>query len=265
MTSSSWSPAPAPTCRRCSTPAADPAYGARVVAVGADRDGIEGLARAERAGIPTFVAPRSGPRRPARTGTRRSPSRSRRTTRPGRPRRLHEAGRRRRSSPRSAAASSTPTPRCCRRSPACTGRATRWRTASRSPARRCSSSTTGVDTGADRRPRSRCRSSDDDTVETPARADQGRRARDARRPSSDRDGPRAALAPSSEQEGHHPVSERLRRATAPSGRRPIRRALVSVYDKTGLEELAPRPARRRRRAGVDRVDGRPDRGARASR
>ena len=34
---------------------ADPAYGARVVAVGADRDGIEGLSRAERAGVPTFV------------------------------------------------------------------------------------------------------------------------------------------------------------------------------------------------------------------
>ena len=34
---------------------ADPAYGARIVAVGADRDGIEGLARAERAGIPTFT------------------------------------------------------------------------------------------------------------------------------------------------------------------------------------------------------------------
>ena len=34
---------------------ADPGYGARVVAVGADRDGIEGLARAERAGVPTFV------------------------------------------------------------------------------------------------------------------------------------------------------------------------------------------------------------------
>lgn len=33
----------------------DPAYGAAVVAVGADRDGIEGLARAERAGVPTFV------------------------------------------------------------------------------------------------------------------------------------------------------------------------------------------------------------------
>jgi phosphoribosylglycinamide formyltransferase-1 len=35
--------------------AGDPAYGATVVAVGADRDGIEGLARAERAGVPTFV------------------------------------------------------------------------------------------------------------------------------------------------------------------------------------------------------------------
>ena len=33
----------------------DPAYGATVVAVGADRDGIEALARAERAGVPTFV------------------------------------------------------------------------------------------------------------------------------------------------------------------------------------------------------------------
>lgn len=33
----------------------DPAYGAVVVAVGADRSGIEGLARAERAGIDTFV------------------------------------------------------------------------------------------------------------------------------------------------------------------------------------------------------------------
>jgi phosphoribosylglycinamide formyltransferase-1 len=34
---------------------ADPSYGAQVVAVGADRKDIEGLARAERAGIPTFV------------------------------------------------------------------------------------------------------------------------------------------------------------------------------------------------------------------
>ncbi|BCJ60293.1 phosphoribosylglycinamide formyltransferase [Micromonospora endophytica] len=34
---------------------ADPAYGARVVAVGADRDGIAGLDRADAAGVPTFV------------------------------------------------------------------------------------------------------------------------------------------------------------------------------------------------------------------
>lgn len=35
--------------------AADPAYGVRVAAVGADREGIEGLARAQRVGVPTFV------------------------------------------------------------------------------------------------------------------------------------------------------------------------------------------------------------------
>ncbi|GAA1752388.1 phosphoribosylglycinamide formyltransferase [Aeromicrobium alkaliterrae] len=33
----------------------DPAYGVRIVAVGADRPGIAGLERAEHAGIPTFV------------------------------------------------------------------------------------------------------------------------------------------------------------------------------------------------------------------
>ncbi|WP_018216958.1 phosphoribosylglycinamide formyltransferase [Salinispora vitiensis] len=35
--------------------ATDPGYGARVVAVGADRDGIAGLDRAAAAGVPTFV------------------------------------------------------------------------------------------------------------------------------------------------------------------------------------------------------------------
>jgi phosphoribosylglycinamide formyltransferase 1 len=33
----------------------DPAYGGRIVAVGADREGTGGIARAEAAGIPTFV------------------------------------------------------------------------------------------------------------------------------------------------------------------------------------------------------------------
>ncbi|MEV1288511.1 phosphoribosylglycinamide formyltransferase [Micromonospora sp. NPDC049679] len=43
---------------------ADPAYGARVVAVGADRDGVAGLERAAAAGVPTFVdAVRSYPGR----------------------------------------------------------------------------------------------------------------------------------------------------------------------------------------------------------
>ncbi|NHN56608.1 phosphoribosylglycinamide formyltransferase [Calidifontibacter sp. DB0510] len=42
-------------CQALIDASADPAYGVRVVAVGADRAGVEGLARAERAGIPTFV------------------------------------------------------------------------------------------------------------------------------------------------------------------------------------------------------------------
>ena len=37
----------------------EPDYGVDIVAVGADRDGIEGLARAERHGIETFVLPTS--------------------------------------------------------------------------------------------------------------------------------------------------------------------------------------------------------------
>lgn len=36
---------------------ADPAYGARVVAVGADRTGVAGLDRAAAAGVPTFMEP----------------------------------------------------------------------------------------------------------------------------------------------------------------------------------------------------------------
>ncbi|MEV8535003.1 phosphoribosylglycinamide formyltransferase [Streptomyces sp. NPDC051211] len=40
-----------------SDPGGPEGFGARVVAVGADREGIVGLERAERAGIPTFVCP----------------------------------------------------------------------------------------------------------------------------------------------------------------------------------------------------------------
>jgi phosphoribosylglycinamide formyltransferase-1 len=46
--------------------ARDPGYGAEIVAVGADRTGIEGLARAENAGIPAFsLAVRDFPDRAA--------------------------------------------------------------------------------------------------------------------------------------------------------------------------------------------------------
>ena len=61
---------------------ADPAYGAQVVAVGADRDGIEGLARAERAGIPTFVHPGRATSGPRGRGTPRWPTPSAATSRP---------------------------------------------------------------------------------------------------------------------------------------------------------------------------------------
>lgn len=40
--------------------AADPAFGATIVAVGSDRPGVEGLARAERHGIENFVLPTGG-------------------------------------------------------------------------------------------------------------------------------------------------------------------------------------------------------------
>ena len=131
-----------------------PDYGAEIVAVGADRDGIEGLARAERAGIPPSSS--SPPTSTTgSTGTWSSPRRSPPTSptssfSPG------SCG----SSDRpswdcSAAAPSTPIRRCCRRSPACTRRATPWSTASRSPAPRCSSSTTASTPGRSS-PRSPC-------------------------------------------------------------------------------------------------------------
>ena len=58
---------------------ADPSYGARVVAVGADRDGIEGLARAQAAGIATFAL-KVKDFATVKSGTRRSRGPWRRTT-----------------------------------------------------------------------------------------------------------------------------------------------------------------------------------------
>ena len=61
-----------------------------------------------------------------------------------------------------------------------------------------------------------------------------------------------------------PGCSSTRQDSSCNNRIPIRRALVSVYDKTGLEDLARGAARRRRRAGLDRRLGRADRGARAA-
>ena len=103
---------------------ADPAYGATVVAVGADRDGIGGLDRAAGAGVPTFVVPGGATTPTGRTGTPRSPRRAPRTARtwsspPG-----SSSWSGRPSWPSSAAGTSTRTTRCCPRSPGSTARAT---------------------------------------------------------------------------------------------------------------------------------------------
>ena len=50
-----------------------------------------------------------------------------------------------------------------------------------------------------------------------------------------------------------------------SDRIPVRRALLGVYDKTGIEELARGLLAGRRRAGVHRRDRGPDRRAPACR
>ena len=50
-----------------------------------------------------------------------------------------------------------------------------------------------------------------------------------------------------------------------SDRTPIRRALLGVYDKTGIEELAARAGRGRGRAGQHRRDRRAGSPRRASR
>ena len=108
---------------------ADPAYGAQVVAVGADREGVAGLDRAADAGVPSFVHKVKD--YAERTDWDRALTASVAEYKPdlvvsaG----LPEAGRRRNSWPRSAIGTSTRTTRCCRPSPGSTGRGTRSSTA----------------------------------------------------------------------------------------------------------------------------------------
>ena len=127
--------------------------------------------------------------------------------------RLHEAGRRRRSWPRSAAGSSTPTRRCCRRSPGMHGPA---------DALAYGVKVTGctlfvVDAGVDTGPivaQAAVPVDDDDTVETAARADQGRRARAAGRRGRP-DGPRGLHDHRTERSG---LRNRLTGSTTPGSR-----------------------------------------------
>ena len=146
--------------------AADPAYGAQVVAVGADRDGIEGLARAERAGRADVRAPGQGLRGPRAPGTARSPRRSPSTE----PDLVVSAGFMKLVGAAFLTAFGgrfvNTHPALCAVVPrACTAPPTRWRTASRSPAARCSSSTT-ASTPARSWPRPRSAVEDDDTVDS---------------------------------------------------------------------------------------------------
>ena len=257
----------------------DPAYGARVVAVGADRAGIEGLKRAERRNVPTFVAAGQGLPRPGDLG--RGAHRRVRGIRP-RPRdlrRLPQAGRaglprrvRRplHQHPQRAAARLSGHPRSARR--ACVRRQGHRG----DPA---SSSTRGMDTGPIIA-QVAVPVLDDDTEETlterikDAERHQlveaiGRMVREGWTITGDPSGTDTACT---EERSLSQVSESNNVAIPPAqtgGRRPIRRALVSVYDKTGLEELvralpqpgsrssppvARRPGSRRPEWPVTRVD-----------
>ena len=81
----------------------DPGYGAQVVAVGADRDQINGLARAEQAGLPVFTVRLADYSVPQSLGPGTGPGLRGLRARPGRAGRVHEAGQARRSWPPSAA------------------------------------------------------------------------------------------------------------------------------------------------------------------
>ena len=215
---------------------ADPAYGATVVAVGADRDGIEGLARAERAGVPTFVRRVERLRRPrehwdARADRRRWPRYEPDLVVLGR---LHEAGRRGVPRRASAAASSTPTRRCCPSFPGMHGPADALAYGVKVTGCTLFVVDAGVDTGPIVAQARGAGVEDDDTVESlHERIKVAERAMLRRRASAG--WPATGWSPIDRQEGRGSAMSST--ADLTSGRIPIRRALVSVYDKTGLEDL----------------------------
>ena len=209
---------------------ADPSYGAEVVAVGADRDGIEGLLRAEKAGVADVRLPGRGVRRAATTGTARCA-----TPCAGfEPDLVVLAGFMKLVGPAFLAAFPGPVvnthPALCPAFPGTSGPADALAYGVKVTGATLFVVDEGVDTGpiiaqtvVPVRGRRRRRDA--------ARTDQGRRAADARRHRGP-DRPRRFLH--HRQEGaDRPMSQ----APLSQDRVPIRRALVSVYDKTGLEDL----------------------------
>ena len=240
MTSSSWSPVVAPTCRRCSTPRPTRRTACGWWPSAPTATDIEGLARARRAGIPTFVcavadhATREDwdaalteqvaaydPYLVVLAGFMRLTGAAFLARFGGRTVNTHPAlspsfpgmhG------PRDALAYGVKV----------TG-ATLFVVDA------------GVDTGPIVAQRGRAGGRRRHRRE-PARAHQDRRAPDARRLRGPHGPRRLDRLPT---KGHHPVSER----------RPIQRALISVYDKSGTGGARAWPARGRGPDRVDRVDG----------
>ena len=240
--------------------AAEPGYPAEVVAVGADRGGIEGLARAQRAGVPTFVEQvRAHPGRAAWNAAITA------AVVAHRPDLVVSAGFMKILGPGFLEEIGCPMinthPALLPAFPGAHPVADALAYGVKVTGATVHLVDDGVDTGpvlaqaavdgALRRHRGR-----------PARTHQDRgtaAARGHRR----RAGPQGG--DSDRTRGEHPVSELASEPSARAGRRPVRRALVSVYDKTGLAELAAGPARRRRRDRLHRLDGAARSRTRASR
>ena len=242
--SSSSCPAPAPTCRPCSTPAptrrtarrSSPSARTGTASRGLERAGGGGRAdvrrRAGRLPDRDDVGRRRSPRGRART----SPTSS---SRAGFMKILSAGGPR-----RFPTGTSTPTPRCCRRSRARTRSRDALALRREGHRRAPSTSSTPASTPGRSSPRRRCRSAHDDdeaslherikVVERRLLVDVvGRLVRDGW----------TVIG----KKGDDPVM--TQRPTVA-----VRRALVSVYDKTGLRRARPRAGRGRGRDRVDRLD-----------
>ncbi|MGR6999517.1 phosphoribosylglycinamide formyltransferase [Yinghuangia aomiensis] len=145
-------------------------------------------------------------------------------------------------------------PRCCRRSRARTASATRWRTARRSPAAPSATVDAGVDTGPIVAQGVIAVEPDDDADGGEALHERIKTVERSCSSTSWAASPARVTASKlerSDSDHEHP-------GKLPE-QRPIRRALVSVYDELGREGLARGAACRRVEPRLDRLHGRQDR------